>query len=396
VLWWALGLFDHRWRDLAHWHLLLPGALPGSNTSSRTEGLGAGQDVLGSGTFPGNFTPGHLGIAGAPGAARNSSTECSAVGENCTSTKCCKDPSLRCFEKDRHWAGCRASCSPGTWEGDPPQHRTHWSCLLPDINGLQGLISSSSTTLSPSSTPPFEPWPDVIAEGGACRFDDSTSACAAGLTCELGLSGASTCVRLPASSDQALNGVGPDRVSTKTTGAVTTGDKTLMLERQTGIVVGSDLMIFNADGTSERGVIVGLEDGTFTLESPLDNSYPSGSDVVVAKASAEPEEEPSIAEEEEVAIKRTNHFTTLRNEISQGTTQLPVMSFRGFHVGDIIFIEGPGTPGEAREITAVVKTAGDFKLVIRTPISKAYPREATVTQLEGPEPATSLGPGQEW
>ncbi|CAK0852611.1 unnamed protein product [Prorocentrum cordatum] len=91
VLWWALGLFDHRWRDLAHWHLLLPGALPGSNTSSRTEGLGAGQDVLGSGTFPGNFTPGHLGIAGAPGAARNSSTECSAVGENCTSTKCCKD-----------------------------------------------------------------------------------------------------------------------------------------------------------------------------------------------------------------------------------------------------------------------------------------------------------------
>lgn len=199
-----------------------------------------------------------------------------------------------------------------------------------------------------------------------------------------------------------MNGVAPNRVSTRTTEATTMGDKTLVLERQTGIAVGSALMIFNADGISEQGTIVELEDGTFTLESPLANSYPSGSDVVVVKASAELEEEPSVREVE-LGIKKTNHFTTLRDDISQGATELPVMWFRGFSVGDSIFIEDTDAPGEAKEITAVVKTSGDFKLVVRTPTSRAYPREATVTQLEEPgaseptgSPGEDLGPGQEW
>jgi hypothetical protein len=199
-----------------------------------------------------------------------------------------------------------------------------------------------------------------------------------------------------------LIGAAPDRVSTKTAEAITMGDKTLVLERQTGIVVGSALTISDADGISEQATIAELEDGTFTLESPLANSYPSGSDVVVVKASAEPEEEP-IFSEEELGMKKTNHFTTLRDEIPQGATELPVMSFRGFNVGDSIFIENPGAPGEAKEITAVVKTAGEFKLVVRTPTSKAYPREAAVTLLGEPgasEPADSpeegRGAEQEW
>lgn len=306
-----------------------------------------------------------------------------------------------------------------------PQNRTRWSCLLLDMNGIQGLIGSSSTTTpSLSPTPPFEPWPNVIAEGGTCRSDGSTGTCAAGLTCELGLSGASTCVWPPAPTpsdqtlngaapdqtsngaapDQTLNGAAPEQVSTKTTEAITMGDTTLMLERQTGIVVGSVLTIFSADGTSEQRTIAELEDGQFTLESPLANSYPSGSGVVVVKASAEPEEEEEASmPEEELGIKKTNHFTTLRDEISQGVTELPVMSFRGFRPGDSIFIEASGAPGEAKEVTAVIKTSGDFKLVVRTPTSNAYPREATVTQLEEPgagEPSgglgEDLGAGQEW
>lgn len=262
--------------------------------------------------------------------------------------------------------------------------------------------SGSSTTPSSSTTPPFVPWPDVIEEGGICRFDGSTGTCAAGLTCELGLPGASTCVRSPAPPDQALNGAAPDRVSTKTTEATTMGDKTLVLERQTGIAVGSALTISDADGISEQGTIAELEDGTFTLEAPLVNSYPSGSDVVVVKASTEPEEEPSIPEEE-FGIKKTNHFTTLRHDIPQGVTELPVMSFRGFSVGDSIFIENSGAPGEANEITAVVKTAGDFKLMVRTSTGRAYPREAAVTLLEEPGadepvdgPEEGRGAEQEW
>jgi hypothetical protein len=49
---------------------------------------------------------------------------CSAAGENCTSTKCCTNTSMRCFEKDQHWAGCRTSCVPGIFEEDPPEHRS--------------------------------------------------------------------------------------------------------------------------------------------------------------------------------------------------------------------------------------------------------------------------------
>jgi len=39
--------------------------------------------------------------------------ECSAAGEDCRSTKCCKEGGMQCYEKNSMWGSCRASCSKG-------------------------------------------------------------------------------------------------------------------------------------------------------------------------------------------------------------------------------------------------------------------------------------------
>jgi len=53
--------------------------------------------------------------------------------EDCSQIGCCAQPGHQCYKKDDHWAGCRASCTPGkTWEGDDWKHRTPWSCELID------------------------------------------------------------------------------------------------------------------------------------------------------------------------------------------------------------------------------------------------------------------------
>lgn len=52
--------------------------------------------------------------------------ECSADGEDCRETKCCKAAGSQCYRKGKFWAACRASCTPGPdlqakdWEP--------WSC----------------------------------------------------------------------------------------------------------------------------------------------------------------------------------------------------------------------------------------------------------------------------
>mmetsp|Transcript_96910 Transcript_96910/g.202490 ORF Transcript_96910/g.202490 Transcript_96910/m.202490 type:complete len:799 (+) Transcript_96910:168-2564(+) len=45
--------------------------------------------------------------------------ECSWRGENCTASKCCKDPGMQCYEGPSGWSECRESCTTGP---DP----THW------------------------------------------------------------------------------------------------------------------------------------------------------------------------------------------------------------------------------------------------------------------------------
>jgi len=55
---------------------------------------------------------------------------CAASGTDCSAAGCCRDPSLRCFQKDAWWASCRDSCTPGIDPRDPPEHRSPWSCAL--------------------------------------------------------------------------------------------------------------------------------------------------------------------------------------------------------------------------------------------------------------------------
>jgi len=53
---------------------------------------------------------------------------CSLNNEDCSHTGCCVEPGHRCYKKDQHFAGCRASCTPGLHIHDPWEHRTPWSC----------------------------------------------------------------------------------------------------------------------------------------------------------------------------------------------------------------------------------------------------------------------------
>jgi len=53
---------------------------------------------------------------------------CSATGMDCTTSKCCHDPSLVCYEKNTQFATCKSSCTPGIDPDDPLEYQTPWSC----------------------------------------------------------------------------------------------------------------------------------------------------------------------------------------------------------------------------------------------------------------------------
>jgi hypothetical protein len=53
---------------------------------------------------------------------------CAQVGASCLDSKCCKDPNLKCYEKDEHWASCKSQCTPGIDTNDPEALQTPWSC----------------------------------------------------------------------------------------------------------------------------------------------------------------------------------------------------------------------------------------------------------------------------
>jgi hypothetical protein len=59
--------------------------------------------------------------------------KCSGLHEDCRSTGCCADPSMKCYEKNEEWATCmEVECEPGEHEDDPKDLRTPWSCRRPD------------------------------------------------------------------------------------------------------------------------------------------------------------------------------------------------------------------------------------------------------------------------
>lgn len=55
-------------------------------------------------------------------------SHCSHSGEDCTASRCCADAGLTCYEKDKYWASCKASCTPGIDPGDVGSLQTSWSC----------------------------------------------------------------------------------------------------------------------------------------------------------------------------------------------------------------------------------------------------------------------------
>jgi len=46
---------------------------------------------------------------------------CSHIGDNCASTKCCSFSGYRCYEKNATWASCLQKCFPGKWNGGFPE-----------------------------------------------------------------------------------------------------------------------------------------------------------------------------------------------------------------------------------------------------------------------------------
>jgi hypothetical protein len=55
---------------------------------------------------------------------------CTQVGQDCSSSRCCTDASLTCYEKNQWWATCLASCSTGIDFSEAPEYQTPWSCVI--------------------------------------------------------------------------------------------------------------------------------------------------------------------------------------------------------------------------------------------------------------------------
>lgn len=54
---------------------------------------------------------------------------CPASGDCHLDPGCCPS-GQKCFEKDKYWASCAATCTPGINPNDEPQYQTPWSCTV--------------------------------------------------------------------------------------------------------------------------------------------------------------------------------------------------------------------------------------------------------------------------
>jgi len=75
--------------------------------------------------------------AGAPAAGDVSlaeSSPCTKEGESCLEGQCCLNPMHRCFEKNKFWATCKATCDPGVDPND--EDGLPWSCRMLGIQGM--------------------------------------------------------------------------------------------------------------------------------------------------------------------------------------------------------------------------------------------------------------------
>jgi len=115
-----LGFFEYHGISDANWAVsdkqescsaLHPGASSSGNWRS--------SDLTESGRFVRESIRkhGHIGM-------------CSAQYENCRATSCCSEPGWKCYEKNKEWATCRPSCTPGIDPGDHPDYLTPWTCKV--------------------------------------------------------------------------------------------------------------------------------------------------------------------------------------------------------------------------------------------------------------------------
>jgi len=68
-------------------------------------------------------------------------TDCSGPNEDCRSTKCCSNPNVQCYEKNKAWAACKPSCEPGPDKYDVNDEP--WSC---DKLGSEWTVTTTTTT----------------------------------------------------------------------------------------------------------------------------------------------------------------------------------------------------------------------------------------------------------
>mmetsp|Transcript_13202 Transcript_13202/g.28887 ORF Transcript_13202/g.28887 Transcript_13202/m.28887 type:complete len:629 (+) Transcript_13202:65-1951(+) len=91
------------------WAQCLEDCIPGPNILDQTSPMPWACNKLG------DRTPGEV-------------KACSAIGEDCSSTKCCKEGGTQCFAKDDNYATCKPACVPGPDPFDTSPDP--WSCKI--------------------------------------------------------------------------------------------------------------------------------------------------------------------------------------------------------------------------------------------------------------------------
>jgi hypothetical protein len=91
--------------------------------------------------------------------------QCSALGEMCWTSQCCRDPGIQCYEKNPGYAICRPRCTPGVDTSEPAVLRVPWSCNV--VTPWSVPVPASAP---PPETSPGTVWKPCSSEGENCVF----------------------------------------------------------------------------------------------------------------------------------------------------------------------------------------------------------------------------------
>mmetsp|Transcript_74933 Transcript_74933/g.223278 ORF Transcript_74933/g.223278 Transcript_74933/m.223278 type:complete len:562 (-) Transcript_74933:64-1749(-) len=85
---------------------------------------------------------------------------CSKAGDDCSSSRCCSQPGMQCYERDSRWATCNATCTAGAEGG----HGAAWSCtkLGPRSSDLSQTTQVAALAARPASTSRPRPAPRIM------------------------------------------------------------------------------------------------------------------------------------------------------------------------------------------------------------------------------------------